>query len=88
MKYEVLFELEYYNGSNGSVVKTFETFGSNKKVLRVYLKKYIEEFYNAPEKLYDVRIEYIKRLESLRPYSVWNREEFDKFKNKLYYKQQ
>ncbi len=88
MKYEVLFELEYYNGSNGSVVKTFETFGSNKKVLRAHLKKYIEEFYNAPEKLYDVRIEYIKRVESVRPYSVWNREEFDKFKNKLYYKQQ
>lgn len=87
MKYEVLFELEYYNGSNGSEVVTFETFGKNKKVLRAKLKEYIEGFYNAPEKLYDVRIEYIKRYEVLRPSNVWNKEEFNKYKNKLYYKQ-
>ena len=87
MKYEVLFELEYYNGSLGSSLVTFETFGKNKKVLKAHLKKYIENFYNAPEKLYDVRIEYIKCYESLRPSNVWNKEEFEKYKNKLYYKQ-
>ncbi len=87
MKYEVLFELEYYNGSNGSRKVTFETLGKNKKVLRAKLKEYIKYFYNALEKLYDVRIEYIKRYESLRPSNVWNKEEFEKYKNKLYYKQ-
>ena len=87
MKYEVLFELKYYNGSNGSKKVIFETFGKNKKVLKAHLKKYIEDIYNAPEKLYDVRIEYIKRYESLRPSNVWDNEEFEKYKNKLYYKQ-
>ena len=86
MKYEVLFDLEYYNGSNGSERVTFETFGKNKKVLRAKLKEYIESFYKAPEKLYNVRIAYIKRFESIRPYSVWSREEWDKFNDKLYHK--
>jgi hypothetical protein len=84
MKYEVLFELEYYNGSLDSKIVTFETFGKNKKVLKAYLKKYIEYFYTAIEKIYDVRIEYIKRYESLRPNNVWNKKEFEKYKNKLY----
>ena len=86
MKYEVLFDLEYYNGSNGSERVTFETFGKNKKVLRAKLKEYIESFYKASEKLYNVRIVYIKRFESIRPYSVWSREEWDKFNDKLYHK--
>jgi len=87
MKYEVLFELEYLNDSNDSRKVTFETFGKNKKILKAHLKKYIEDFYNAFEKLYDVRIESIKRFESLRPSNVWNKEEFKKYKDKLYYKQ-
>ena len=88
MKYEVLFELEYWNGSNGSEVVTFETFGKNKKVLRSKLKDYIENFYDAPERLYDVRIIYIKRFESLGINNVWDKEEFNKFKDKLYQKQE
>ena len=86
MKYEVLFDLEYYNGSNGSEKVTFETFGKGKKVLRAKLKEYIESFYKAPDKLYNVRIVYIKRFESIRPYSIWSREEWDKFNDKLYHK--
>lgn len=86
MKYEVLFELEYYNGSNGSEVVTFETFGKGKKVLKAKIKEYVEGFYKEPEKLYNVRIVHIKRFESIRPYSIWSREEFEKLNDKLYHK--
>jgi hypothetical protein len=85
MKYEVLFDLEYYNGSNGSEKVTFETFGKGKKVLKAKIKKYVEGFYKEPEKLYNVRIVYIKRFESIRPYNVWPREEFEKLNDKLYH---
>lgn len=88
MKYEVEFYLEYYNGSTGGETVTFETFGKNKKVLRAKIKDYIESFYNAPERLYDVSIVYIKRFESLGVSNVFNKEEFKKFKDKLYCKQE
>lgn len=87
MKYEVLFYLEYYNGSTGEEKVTFETFGKNKKVLKAKLKDYIEGFYKAPEKLYDVSIVYIKRFESLGVSNIWNKEDLTKFKDKLYKKQ-
>ena len=87
MKYEVDFYIEYYNGSKGGRTVTFETKGKGKKVLRAHIKKYIEEIYNAPEKIYNVRIESIKRFESLRPNNVWNKEDFEKYKDKLYHKQ-
>ena len=88
MKYEVYFYLEYYNGSKGSDTVTFETKGKGKKVLKAHLKKYIEDFYKAPERLYDVSIIYIKKFEKLNPNNVWNKEDFENFKDKLYNKQE
>lgn len=87
MKYEVDFYIEYYNGSKGGRTVTFETKGKGKKVLKAHLKKYIEEIYNAPEKIFDVTIVYIKKFESLNPNNVWNKEDFVKYKDKLYHKQ-
>ena len=87
MKYEVNFYIEYYNGSKGGRTVTFETMGKGKKVLKAHLKKYIEEIYDAPEKIFDVTIVYIKKFESLNPNNVWNKEDFVKYKDKLYHKQ-
>ena len=87
MKYEVDFYIEYYNGSKGGRTVTFETKGKGKKVLKAHLKKYIEEIYDAPEKIFDVTIVYIKKFESLNPNNVWNKEDFVKYKDKLYHKQ-
>ena len=87
MKYEVNFYIEYYNGSKGERTVTFETKGKGKKVLKAHLKKYIEEIYDAPEKIFDVTIVYIKKFELLNPNNVWNKEDFVKYKDKLYHKQ-
>ena len=87
MKYEVDFYIEYYNGSKGGRTVTFETKGKGKKVLKAHLKKYIEEIYDAQEKIFDVTIVYIKKFESLNPNNVWNKEDFEKYKDKLYHKQ-
>ena len=87
MKYEVDFYIEYYNGSKGGRTVTFETKGKGKKVLKAHLKKYIEEIYDAPEKIFNVTIVYIKKFESLNPNNVWNKEDFIKYKDKLYHKQ-
>ena len=87
MKYEVDFYIEYYNGSKGGRTVTFETKGKGKKVLKAHLKKYIEEIYDAPEKIFDVTIVYIKKFESLNPNNVCNKEDFEKYKDKLYHKQ-
>ena len=48
--------------------------GKGKKVLRAHIKKYIEDIYNAPEKIFDVTIVYIKRFESLNPNNIWDKE--------------
>ena len=88
MKYEVDFYIEYYNGSKGGKTVTFETKGKGKKVLRAHIKKYIEDIYNSQERIFDVTIVYIKRFEKLNPNNVWIKEEFEKYKDKLYNKQE
>ena len=86
MKYKVLFDIQFFNGSSIFESKEFDTKGRGKKVLRAHIKKYIEDFYSWSEHTVDVRVVYIHRYDELNFNNVWPKEDFEKFKDKEYRK--
>ena len=87
MKYKVLFDIQYFNGSSRFEESKFETKGKGKKVLRSHLKDYVKNtlVYEREDKPVNVEIIRIERVEELNPNNVWNKEDKEKFINKYSY---
>ena len=58
MKYKVLFDIQYFNGSSRFEESKFETKGKGKKVLKAHLKEYVKNtlIYEAESKPVNIRI--------------------------------
>lgn len=88
MNYKIMFDLTFFNGSRITEDVKIETKGKGKKVLRAKIKEYIEYFYNMQENVVEVTPLSIIRYDTLNFNNVWPKEDFEKFKNKCYYKKQ
>ncbi len=86
MKYRVGFRLEYFNGSYNIEYETFETKGKGKKVLRSHIKKYVENYYSSPDHIVNINIISIERFDTLNFNNIWDKEDYNKFTDKIYRK--
>ena len=84
MKYKVLFDIQYLNGSSRFEEVKFETKGKGKKVLRAHLQKYIKNtlIYENESHPVNIVIVSINRVEELNPNNIWDKEDREKFINK------
>ena len=88
MNYKIMFDLVFFNGSRIIDHVKIETKGKGKKVLRAKIKEYIEYCYNREEHIVDVIPMSIERYDTLNFNNIWPKEDFEKFKNKCYYKKE
>lgn len=87
MKYKVLFDIQYFNGSSRFEESKFETKGKGKKVLRSHLKDYVRNtlVYERESRPVNIEIVRIERVEELNPNNIWNKEDKENFINKYSY---
>lgn len=84
MKYEVLADIQYVNGSSRFEYFRFDTKGKGKKVLRAHIKKEIEYLIEHGAYIDEIRIVSIKRYDELNFNNVWNKDDYKKFMLKMH----